>query len=194
MKEPVSNFQWVCTMRQGGAVQRFHTTRTTRPQCNAAHSWGVGVLLLAVGCSNVALLAYSLLHDMAEQRTGDVPAPAKWHSQALNLALLDYEAEFDKAHGIDVMYAALTEEERMLLKWADLYEFTMYSYEECEMGNRFMLEALCNGINALMKMQPRLAEALSGVYIDVLDLNNDIVNAAQPYMRQAEGVYRYHDA
>lgn len=172
-----NTYQWVRTMRYGGAIQRFHTTRTVRPQCIAAHSYGVAMVLLAVGVHSPAVLAYALLHDQAEQATGDIPAPAKWRSDALGSALDTIENEFNVAHNIREIEVALTHDEMVLVRWADTYELCQYALEEVHIGNRYMLHILDNGLTALRKCPVNVGLAWHDA---VVELTTALVNDAQP--------------
>lgn len=126
--------------RDGGAVKRTHTCRTLRDATVAEHSHGVILILLAVYSvysdhPPARLLAAAACHDLSEIATGDIPAPVKRAHPDLRSALNRITTEWEQARGIRY---ALTDDEAMLLKWADYMEFAMYATEEVRMGNSFM--------------------------------------------------------
>lgn len=150
-------YQWLKTMRDGGAVQRYHTTRSAVGQDVAAHSWGVALVLLALGVPlRVEALVACLLHDMHEQATGDVPAPAKWDNKTLCDALTAIERKFEDDYGLSNVFMALTPVERLLLRWADIYELTQWCREQVCQGNRYMIPLLANGLNATWRANDQL--------------------------------------
>lgn len=145
---------WLNTMRAAGDIRRYHTTRTLRPQSVAAHTWGMLLALMTVNEGDDAVLMQAvMLHDAAELATGDVPAPAKWKSPPLAAALHEMEREFDELHGLTGLYEELTERQRWLLKWSDIYELTCWCLEEVNMGNTYALELLQNGWHCLVRME-----------------------------------------
>lgn len=127
----------------GGDVQRFHTMRTVKPNTVGQHSYGVALLcqLLAPNCSKKLLLA-ALTHDMAEQWTGDVPAPAKI-AMGISQSLHELEETTLLAIGID--YGCdLNQDERRILKLADTLDGLMFCILEFNLGNASIYTALKN--------------------------------------------------
>lgn len=119
--------------REAADVLRYHTQRTLRQQSIGAHSFGVMQLVLAADpdCRKEVLLAV-MRHDYAELATGDVPAPAKRASAALQGALDDLE----RAHPhLGPHPGPFTSEELRLMKWADTMELVLWCLEEHQMGN-----------------------------------------------------------
>lgn len=197
VNSPTDKFDWLVTMRSGGAVTRFHTVRTLRPQTVATHSWGVLMALLAVGVGRGAVLAYAAMHDQHEQTTGDMRGDAKASNPALRAALAVSDEEFDSAYGISQLRDELTDFEVAAVNWADCYEGTQYCLEEIRMGNRYILPSLNNYLRAIDTAQRRLSGYLYGnahtathsssspnreVLEEVTRLNYHITNAAQPYI------------
>jgi len=134
------------TLYEAGNVVRFHTKRVIHRQNLAEHSWGVALTLTHICVPSPQLLKAALVHDLAESVTGDVPATAKWDSIELRGALADLEGKFEYQHGINVH---LTQEEKQLLRWADMFELVLYCSKEVMMGNSAMSEIMRVGIEYL---------------------------------------------
>ena len=121
---------------EGGAVNRFHARPGLLQQTDAAHSWGVAVLvyLLSPVQPSVELLLAALTHDLAEQYMGDVPAPAKW---ALGVQADYARLENDKLrqYGLDFSGLLSTDEARQL-KLADTMDGLLHCCKEAALGNR----------------------------------------------------------
>jgi hypothetical protein len=78
--------------RAGGAVERCHGIRHQGSYSNAAHTWGVLVLLQKLYPEDFAIIApYALYHDVPEFVFGDVPAPTMRHVPGLREQLGEYE-------------------------------------------------------------------------------------------------------
>jgi hypothetical protein len=190
MDSPANKYQWLRRMRDGGNVQRCHTLRMVQPQRVNSHSWGVAMVLLAVGVERAEPLVYALLHDNHETYTGDTPAPAKWDSHALNDGLAALERAFDDAHGISAVRAGLTPAEHMLFAWADLYEFVQCMIDEATLGNRTVWVYIARCVDLMRKRRATLLDALrhDGIDLDAPDyaahvvaLEDALFNDAAPY-------------
>lgn len=137
----------VLKLRGAGAVQRLHTMRTVGRQSLAEHSWGVAMLVWHVAPEAPGhVFAAALVHDLHEWWTGDVPAPCKWAHEGLEKELRTVEAQFDAAHGLDIV---LLDRDRALLKWCDQAELALYAFEQRMMGNMFMAEVERNIVRAM---------------------------------------------
>lgn len=123
-------------MMEGGSVNRFHARPGLLQQTDAAHSWGVAMLvyLLSPVQPSVELLLAALTHDLAEQYTGDTPAPAKW---ALDIQADYAKLENDKLrqYGLDFS-SLLTSNEVRILKLADTMDGLLHCCKEAALGNR----------------------------------------------------------
>lgn len=111
-----------------GHVTRFHTVPDYsggHKQTVAEHSWGVALISARLwreqygGSPSSALLEYALLHDAAERWTGDAPAPVKWQNPKLKEVLAEIEEDIERRMAIEFN---LTDEELLVLKWADALE------------------------------------------------------------------------
>lgn len=140
----------ISVMRRAHAVKRYHTEHTIGSQTIADHSYGVAMLTLHMthGQASGNLLRAALYHDLAEQHTGDTPAPAKWASNDLAQALGSMEDDFEKKHGIHV---ELTDMEKIILKWADSLELMFYCLEQRKLGNQYAEEPFYKVVAFLSK-------------------------------------------
>lgn len=91
----------------------------------------------------------ALYHDLPELITGDVPATAKWKSEALSQALTEVEQRFEKDFNLSV---EISDSEKLLLKWADMYELVQYCFDQLRLGNRNMLLIADRGVDYLAAM------------------------------------------
>ena len=126
------------TLRAGGAVRRFHTERTIDPETVGQHTFGViGILFLLLDEPELRLIKAALHHDLSEQLTGDIPAPTKWQSPGLRRAEKEVQTDFDRDHGLEV---ALSMQEHLILKYADMLDLMASSSDMVRMGNTFALQ------------------------------------------------------
>jgi 5'-deoxynucleotidase YfbR-like HD superfamily hydrolase len=118
----------------GAAVQRYHTTPPLRPQTDGAHSFGVAWLayLLTGGAASRNLILAALAHDLAEYRTGDLPAMIK-RVGTIGAQLEEAETAYRAAVGLNF---PLTEEETSVLATADRLEGMMFCIAERGLGNQ----------------------------------------------------------
>jgi 5'-deoxynucleotidase YfbR-like HD superfamily hydrolase len=123
-------------MLEGGAVNRFHARPGLLRQTDAAHSWGVAMLvyLLSPVQPSVELLMAALTHDLAEQYMGDTPAPAKW---ALGVQDDYARLENDKLAQYGLNFCGLLSvDETRQLKLADTMDGLLHCCKEAALGNR----------------------------------------------------------
>ena len=137
----------LAALMTGGAVKRYHTAHTIRQQTVADHSHGVAMVVLTLRpLASAALIKAALTHDLAESVTGDIPAPAKWRCSGLKCNLEEMEREFDAKWEVDWV---LTDDEKHLLKWADMAELVVFCLNEYHMGNRAIAGILSTGLRVL---------------------------------------------
>lgn len=126
--------QQVRALFDGSQVKRFHTIPTVSENTVGQHSHGVAMfcMLMAGQEASANLLKAALVHDLAEQYTGDVPSPAKrvlgvrkafGEVEDALLATVDYDIE-------------LTSVEQVVLKLADCADGMMFCAKERMLGNR----------------------------------------------------------
>jgi 5'-deoxynucleotidase YfbR-like HD superfamily hydrolase len=128
---------------EGGSVVRYHTRPGMKLDTDASHSFGVAMLcsLLAgrdeatnLTRASVNLLMAALTHDLAEQKAGDMSAPAK-RALGIRDLLQEFESDELKVYWLD--YAQhLTEDESVILQMADCFDGMLYCCRELALGNR----------------------------------------------------------
>jgi len=160
------------TLRNAGHVRRYHTVQTVGHQTVAEHSFHVTLILLHLtqGKASAELLKAALYHDLPEVYTGDIPATAKWASPVLVNSLKLLEDVFDEHHDLRVN---LSEDDKRLLKFADMAELVMYSLDQLRLGNRNMLDIAERGVRYLEEMQYVSAPAVI--------MMNDLVNQVESF-------------
>jgi hypothetical protein len=126
--------------RGGGRVERCHGIPHHGSYNNAAHSWGVAMLMLQLWPDDFPRLAAACLtHDVPECWTGDIPAPSMRYVPGLKEAIGKIEdrllARIDLAS-----YNALEGEDYRKLKACDWLEFWLWCREQQAFGNRFAEE------------------------------------------------------
>ncbi len=134
-------------MRRGGMVNRFHQFPMNTRQVVSSHSWGVAMLCyvlsdskgLPVHYPSSELLLCALTHDIAEQVTGDIPAPVKWGSVAISKVIGKMEDDFNRDLFWRPIGLELSEEEQLIFKWADGLEGMFTCYDELFTGNKMLL-------------------------------------------------------
>lgn len=145
--------QQVRTLFDGSAVKRFHTIPTVTENTVGQHSHGVAMFawLLEPNCSKNLLLA-ALMHDLAEQYTGDVPSPAK---RALGIrdefGIIEHRllaTVFFNVEGV------LLKKEATVLKLADCADGMLFCARERMYGNRSKMiksayKNYCSYVNAI---------------------------------------------
>lgn len=124
----------------GAEVRRYHTVTTLREETVGHHSHGVAMLCVLL-CPNVSadLLKAALMHDLAEQITGDIPSPAKreyYHGGNFD------ELERRLINESGLKFPFLTDYEKRILKLADIAHGALFCVRELELGNRRMRTVL----------------------------------------------------
>lgn len=132
--------------QRGRETKRYHT-RPIEPQRVDAHSAGVALItrILVPRASHsrrATLLELALYHDLAEWRSGDMPAPAK-RAMGLREIFQRYEDKEMLEYGIGLDIVS-TEADRRVIKIADAAEGALYCLHHTRMGNRYALEAYLN--------------------------------------------------
>lgn len=127
--------------RLAGQVARYHTWPVLQPQSNAEHAWNVARIICTV-CpgASTGLLIEALLHDSGEIVSGDIPFPVKQNNPAL-------KKEMDRIEGgargqmflewRQPLPVVLNENERDLLKIADMMEMWEKGLHERMLGNAY---------------------------------------------------------
>jgi 5'-deoxynucleotidase YfbR-like HD superfamily hydrolase len=141
-------------VRKGGCVKRWHTIPNAQEQTVAAHSWGVACIILELWPdSSMDLVRAALLHDVAEQFTGDIPATAKWANPGLAKEANKAEELFwGKINSLNGTFPALKATEQLKLKIADMMELLWYCIEEERLGNRNFKEVFVRGVKYMQDL------------------------------------------
>ena len=97
----------------GAEVKRYHTVTTLQCETVGHHSHGVAMLCVVL-CPTAtrALLLAALMHDLAEQATGDIPSPAK---RELNIGANLEHLEHEIIGGSGLSFPHLTTAEKRTL-------------------------------------------------------------------------------
>lgn len=122
--------------REGGAVQRTHSTPGIGDHSVARHSFNMLTLLLILKPdASAELMKAIIMHDVPERLTGDMPHPAKRNGIQNNQAQEDIERvaniEVFGRHSED----HLTDEEERWLSGLDMLEFYCYCKDQLMIGN-----------------------------------------------------------
>lgn len=150
-------------IRRGMAVIRYHTEPRVRLETVGHHTANLCAILLALD-PNVSrnVLIRALVHDVAEAHTGDIPAPAKRDSPGLSSLLMGIEVKYLTEHKIP--WPPLSDEEKILLKLADITDLVISSTEEVKLGNSYARQVASKGVGYIMALgapAPLVQRALS---------------------------------
>lgn len=169
-------------LREGASTKRYHTQRRIRSETVGQHSHGVLWLCwyFADRRPTANLLLAASAHDLAEQPMGDIPSPAKRAMGQIFSQEFDAKEEtYLATHGL---VFELSDEEKIILKTADLMDGLFSCLEERVMGNNFACIAFGNYANYIKefihgdKFPPkvhRLACDLSNMIFDSFDAVNN---------------------
>jgi 5'-deoxynucleotidase YfbR-like HD superfamily hydrolase len=133
--KPADIFQQLMFVLQGGSVRRFHTVATVKDITVATHQHNVAhlcFLLTGIYVCTTRLLMAALSHDLAETVAGDIPSPTK-RLLRVDQMLNTLEKSVLKDNGYEF---ELTEQERRILKLADLMAGMLECIHERQLGNR----------------------------------------------------------
>lgn len=122
----------------GYDVKRYHTWPMIKEQTVGDHSARVAVISIYLTSGSISAVVPSLLHDVAEKLTGDLPATAKWMFPKLEVAMDEAEQQVLLKEGLVYDYSPI-------LKAADIVELIVHGWEELKMGNRYGEAIIRNG-------------------------------------------------
>ena len=118
---------------KGGEVLRYHTIRTLQQDSVGYHSFGVAWFVWFLRPeSRTMLIMAALAHDLAEHKTGDLPAPTK---RELGIGPQFAALEEGILRHIGLHFELDKEEER-ILKLADCAQGALFCTRERSLGNR----------------------------------------------------------
>lgn len=131
--------------RAGAETKRFHTAITLQENKVGHHSGNVAMIIhfltpTADPLTKAGLLLAALKHDLAEHKTGDLPAPGK-REMGLREQFGAYEDKLMDAAGIGFR---LNPEHTRLLKLADAAEGALFCASERMLGNKYSIEYYYN--------------------------------------------------
>lgn len=130
----------VIQSRLGGKVERCHNVPHVGSYSDAAHSWGVAMLMWYLWPEDFPRLGiYCLTHDVPEGLVGDVPAPTGRYVPGLKDSLTALETKVNRSLGLPPE-AELDPEDYAKLKACDRLEFWLWCQEQLLLGNQMVLD------------------------------------------------------
>lgn len=124
---------------EGSMVRRYHTVPQIHVNTDGHHQRGVAVLCKylwpGLGEPRVELIFAALFHDQAEQITSDVSAPAK-RKLGISKVFADFEHDILRTAGL-CYEDQLTDEERRVMKLADILDGALWCIHERKLGNLY---------------------------------------------------------
>jgi 5'-deoxynucleotidase YfbR-like HD superfamily hydrolase len=134
------NLRRIVQTRAGGRVERCHGAPHHGSYNNAAHSWGVAMLLYVLWPDDFPRLAlHCLSHDVPEAWVGDVPAPTMRYVPGLREQLGHIEGRISESLGLPKEHD-LPLEDHAKLKACDRLELYIWCHEQKLLGNQFVNE------------------------------------------------------
>lgn len=132
----------VIEVRAGGKVERCHVLPHIGSYSNAAHSWGVAMLMHHLWPEDFPRLALICLsHDVPERLVGDIPAPPLRHIPGLREGISNIEALTSYSLSLPAE-ANLSPEDHAKLKACDHLELWIWSQEQLSLGNQYAMECI----------------------------------------------------
>lgn len=133
---PLTLVERIVQIRAGGRVERCHGVPHSTSYSNAAHSWGVAMLMHAIWPGDFPRLAlHCLAHDVPEAWVGDIPAPTKRYAN-IKAQVEELEDRVQLQLGLP-LESELTTLDRMKLKNCDSLELWLWAVEQVVAGNAF---------------------------------------------------------
>lgn len=143
--------KWIYTIRNSGSLERFHTRNLLFKQNIATHSFNVAFLSLEIAqnIKNVSIekiLKNSLIHDASEIYTSDVSGEVKQDYPNLKQILSEIENDWIEENVPNYLMSSfdLSEDERCIVKFADLLDALMVSLVDLRLGNHMLKPAVKN--------------------------------------------------
>tara|TARA_B100000678_G_scaffold289414_1_gene299899 strand:+ start:1657 stop:2211 length:555 start_codon:yes stop_codon:yes gene_type:complete len=172
-------------MMDGRAVRRYHTAHVLDHQRIDAHSWGVAMVIMLLlpdeTMRRAALIEAALVHDLAEQQWGDIPAPTKRALPTeMRSRLSQLEDDELAANGFHVN---LTTAEKRLLKIADAADGALHCIVERRMGNAMVTSVFQNFWTYLTEEQ-----AIGELVVDTQVAEQELKECIQMAWMRAAGV------
>lgn len=150
--------QRVVNIRSGGRTERCHTVPHHGSYSNAAHQWGVAMLMWELWPDDYPRLSiFCLTHDVPEKWFGDTPATAKKYIDGLAETIGEMEDQTQLKLGLPVE-SDLSDSDYTKLKNCDYLELYMWCIEQLQMGNGCVREIL-NSLEDFFQEKPLLPVA-----------------------------------
>lgn len=139
---------------------------------------------------NMEILMYkSLIHDIPECMTGDIAWNVKHHNSSINQDIKFVEEEMterlmgtDWEKFVDDVIKCKDDFEGSVVALMDMLELGIYSWEEVQMGNNFMVPMLNKCIKLVEKMPVYTSiSKFSGTLSGIMDLINGKGSASDEY-------------
>lgn len=145
---------FVINAYRGARIRRLHTEFVLGESSVGRHSWGVAMLcdVLTEGKASGELLRKALYHDIAEQYTGDVPAPVKWAAPSIAAMLGDMENRFEQK--MDIV-TSMADSEFWVFSVADMLDLCFFCYEQHLQGNKTVAPIFKRGYRYLEELLAR---------------------------------------
>lgn len=129
-------FERLLSIRIGGGTERCHGIRHQGSYSNAAHSWGVAVIMLILWPEHFGRLAvYCIVHDVPEAWVGDIPAPVKKYCPEIKAAAARMESQIFARLCIPDE-AFLEPADKQMLRACDSLELYLWASEQVKGGNQ----------------------------------------------------------
>jgi len=144
-------------IRDGGETKRFHTMPMLTEDKVGHHSFNVAWLVNTLSThlaqeARYRLVMAALEHDLAEHKTGDMPAPAK-REMGIRKVMGDHEATLLEGYGL--RYGdSLGNSEARLLKLADAMDGAFHCIGERALGNARVEVAYDNFRSYIKELEP----------------------------------------
>lgn len=137
---PSTLAQCIIQSRSGGKVERCHGIPHHGTYSNAAHQWGVAMLMHYLWPADFPRLALACLtHDVPEAWVGDIPAPTCRYMPGLKDGLNNIESAINQNMLLPAEHE-LEASDYAKLKCCDRLEFWIWSCEQELFGNLFAQE------------------------------------------------------
>lgn len=121
--------------RRGGRVERCHGVPHHGSYSNAAHQWGVAMLMWYIWPEHYHRLSiYCLTHDLPEAWVGDIPAPILRYCPEIRPAIHPIESLISASLGVPAE-GELSGDDLAMLKACDRLELYAWGQEQRLMGN-----------------------------------------------------------
>ena len=158
----------VTALRRGNAVKRYHTEQILVGETVGHHCANVAAILFELYSPilpSVTLLAHCLSHDVAEQYTGDLPAPVKKDNEGLRNEMTHAEGQWEMENF--PMTIQLGNGEFIIFAFADIMDVVYKARDEILMGNTLALPMY---IRAETYAVERLAQLPDGFHAKAQDM------------------------